>query len=436
MFRSPTRCAMSVSMNEPDVANVAFPAWSVPRELILLMVITMAVFAPSLAAPFHLDDGTLLSDPIVTSPSGWWHVWRPLQTRPLTWFTFWINYAVFGENPTGWHATNVLLHAITVFLAYRLFWRVTISRAAAITAAALFALHPIQAEAVVYVFERATILSTLFCLLSAEAWLNGNLPRAIGCFVFALLSKEECVLFPLFLLLLRREIKPVLIMLALSVAAGLRVILAIELLGIRGAGSGAGISPFEYLLTQGTVILRYVRMLVLPHGFTCDPAISVITDWRAYACWAAVLLAAGLVWKFAAAGTWVVAGLVLLLPSSSIFPAEDLAADRRFYLPMIAFAGFAALTLPITQKAVRLCAATAMLLCMFVTSYRVYVWRSEERLWAEAVQRGPEKLRPRILLSRLVDDVTAIRLLRDAKSNAPSDHRARVRTRHTTARVR
>ena len=79
---------MSIFMNEPDVA---LPAWSVPRELILLMVITMAVFAPSLAAPFHLDDGTLLSDPIVTSPSGWWHVWRPLQTRPLTWFTFWIN---------------------------------------------------------------------------------------------------------------------------------------------------------------------------------------------------------------------------------------------------------------------------------------------------------------------------------------------------------
>ena len=84
---------------------------------------------------------------------------------------------------------------------------------------------------------------------------------------------------------------------------------------------------------------------MIPYGFTCDPDIPVAKDWRAWLAWTALIALAALLWKFHPHGKWFAAGLLLLAPSSSIFPAEDLAADRRMYLPMIAFAILAGLLL-------------------------------------------------------------------------------------------
>ena len=386
----------------------------------LLLAVTVLVFSPLLGASFHLDDATLFADPIVTSPSGWWFVWRPLQTRPLTYFTFWLNYQLGGGNALGYHAFNIALHLTATGLLYRLIARVAGAKPAYI-GAALFALHPIQAEPVNYVFERATLLAAVFCLLSAHSWLDGAWQRSIGFFIFALLSKEECVAFPLFLLLIRPAVKPALAMLALSAAAGIRVLAALELLHISGAGTRAGISPLDYLATQGTVILRYLRLLLVPYGFTCDPEIAVVRDWRAWLAWTAVIALAALLWRFHRHGKWFAAGLMLLAPSSSIFPAEDLAADRRLYLPMIAFAGFTGLVLErVNRQAVLIPAAVAL---AALSAQRSLVWRSEEKLWAEAAERAPKKVRPRIFLSRSADTEAALRMLDEAHAFAPNDPR-------------
>ena len=135
--------------------------------------------------------------------------------------------------------------------------------------------------------------------------------------------------FPLFLLMIRPTILPALSMLCLSLVAGARTLFALEFLQISGAGSRAGISPLHYLSIQGPVIVRYLRLLLLPYGFTCDPEIPIRTDWHAWLAWFALVAIAALLWKFHPHGKWFAAGLILLAPSSSIFPAEDLAADRR-----------------------------------------------------------------------------------------------------------
>ena len=61
---------------------------------------------------------------------------------------------------------------------------------AALMATAIFALHPLQTEAVAYVFARATLLATLFCLLAWRDWLAENHWRADGWFLLGLLAKE------------------------------------------------------------------------------------------------------------------------------------------------------------------------------------------------------------------------------------------------------
>jgi tetratricopeptide (TPR) repeat protein len=115
-------------------------------------------------------------------------------------------------------------------------------------------------------------------------------------------------------------------------------------------------------------------------------------------------------------GIWLIAGLVLLLPSSSVFPAADLAADRRMYLPLLAFAVAAAALLDRVPGRLLICAAL-----LGISLFRTEVWRSDEALWREALARAPEKVRPRIQLARAVAPPEALGLLDEARRLAPND---------------
>src|SRR4029077_15658771 len=122
------------------------------------------------------------------------------------------------------------------------------------------------------------------------------------------------------------------VMAALAAAAGARVVWALGVTPGAPGGAQAGISPLSYLLAQSVVIWRYFQLTVAPYGFTVDPDIQV-APWLGAA--AGGLLLAGVVVICGRAGpdiaTWFIAGLLLLLTSSSVFPVADLSADRRMY---------------------------------------------------------------------------------------------------------
>jgi tetratricopeptide (TPR) repeat protein len=378
------------------------------REKAILVAAAVAAFGMSLAGPFHLDDFSIFSDPVLTSPGGWWEVWRPLQTRPLTYFTFWINYSL-----GGYHLLNLALHLGAVLLAFSVLGRL-LGRRAALIAAAIFAIHPIQAEAVNYIFARGILLATLLCLVSMHAWLGGRHWLAVAWFAAALAAKEECVAFPLVLVLLNLAVVrslPIAAMLSLSLAAGLRVIWATSVIAGAGSGAGSAVAAREYFVAQGGVILRYFRLLIAPYGFTLDPQVASFAP-----AWIAVLALALI--AVLRRDRWFLAGLVLLLPSSSVFPASDLAADRRMYLPLVAFAAAAA---PLLQRVRARWLAGAGLLLVALSAERTFVWSSEERLWSEAVARAPAKVRPRIQLARAVGGARGERLLQEAGVLAPED---------------
>jgi hypothetical protein len=380
------------------------------RERVILVLAALVAFGASLGAGFHFDDYAIIADPAITSSSGWWDLWRPLQTRPLTYFTFWLNYQLGGKDPAGYHAVNLLLHLGAVLLLYECLSRLLAPRVAWF-AAALFAVHPIQTEAVAYVWARSSLLATILCLLSLRAWLGGRRWTATAWFALALLAKEECVTFPLFLLLLERDLHSFAGMLVLAAAAGARALYATAVTPGAPAGVQAGISPGAYWLAQGPVIWRYLRLLVVPWGFTVDPDIRVPPWWLGALAWAGI---AALIVLAGRRHRWLTGGFILLAASSSIFPAADLAADRRMYLPMIAFAAAIALRVPRGRAWIVAALVTVSIL-------RTQVWMSEKALWTEAVERAPAKLRPKLLLARASDPESAMKLLADAKKIAPDD---------------
>jgi tetratricopeptide (TPR) repeat protein len=393
---------------------------------LLLLAGALVPFFGSLGSGFHFDDYAIFQDATIRAPNGWLAVWKLAQTRPLTYLTFWLSYQLGGENPWGYHALNLALHAAATLLLYECLRRV--AEREAMFAALIFAVHPIQSEAVNYVWARSIVLAAVFMFAAWREWIEGSEWRAVVWFGAALLAKEECAAFPLALALLgkpqareARQRWPLTTMFGLSLLAAAHVVYAIAVTPGAPAGAQAGITPWHYFLAQGPVIWRYLRLTILPFGFTVDPQIDVPSAWVGIAAWVALVGIAAWVWRYS---RWSAIGLILLLPSSSIFPAEDLAADRRMYLALAAFAVAAAqLAKPKAWVAGALVGVLAM-----SSIARTYTWMSDERLWRDAVAKAPEKIRPKIQLARNVAPAEALELLAHARRLAPNDSNVAAET--------
>lgn len=396
------------------------------REKICIAFAVAVTFGGTLGASFVYDDFFLFHDASVTQPSGWLRCWRPMQTRPLTWFTFWLSDRLHGGNPIGWHLAGLALHVGCALLVLDVL-RKLIGPRTALIATAIFAIHPFVAEPVAYVFARATLLGALFSLLAIRSWIADRPWIALLWFTAAMLAKEEYAAVPLLLGLLdfsRRVTlrwRPLALMLTVAVILGLRTIWAtFSILGSE-AGPHAGISPARYLLSEGWIVLGYLRLFMVPWGFSIDheaaaaPVPLALVAWAALATMATVAL---FHFRSFGAGFWFLAGLILLAPSSSVFPAADLANDHRMYLPLAAFAACAALMLKRVDT--RILAAIAIALVAISVRY-TYVWISPERLWREAVRQAPAALRPRIQLARTLPPDQALQVLEEARALFPGD---------------
>lgn len=378
------------------------------RENLLLAAAALIAFGGALGAPFVFDDFALLNDPAIASPGGWIDCWRLTQTRPLTWFSFWLNWMIAGEHAWMWHAVNLALHVAVVLLAFDVLRRLLPQRTA-LFASAIFAVHPMLTEPVVYVFSRAILLATLFSLLAMRSWIAGREWHAVPWFIVAMLAKEEVAALAIALAILRwcewRMLwKPVAAMLAVALVLGARTVWATTVVP-SGGGVQAGISAMDYLAMQGVVILHYMGRIVLAWGFAVDQEITPLNSWLPIVAWMTVI-------AFACAQRWFLIALVLLLPSSSIFPASDLAADRRMYLPMIWFA--AAVSTLVIDKLKRPVILVIVAALLGSSIYHTGLWRSPERLWRAAMERSPSKTRPKIQLSRALPPDRALEVLAQA----------------------
>jgi tetratricopeptide (TPR) repeat protein len=390
-----------------------------------VLLLAVAAYAPTLGSSFHFDDHAIFADAHLTSPEGWWRVFRPQQTRPLTYFTFWVNYRLGEADPRGYHAVNLASHLGAVLAAWSALRRILAARGALI-AAAIFALHPLQSEAVAYVFARATLLATLFCLLAWRDWLKGRWWRAAGWFALGLLAKEECVAFPLFLLALewvqgrRRVPLPLAAMLSASVAAGARLLYVAGRTAGAGLGAAAGIDAWTYIQSQPKVICHYLFLFLCPVGQNFDH--DVRPDWLSGVAAAALIALIFVAWRrLNQGGIWVLGALVLLAPSSSVIPVADVMFEHRMYLPLVSLSVAAAMALE--GRRWLLPAALALLLTAATWS-RASVWLSDVTLWSDAAAKSPNKSRPKLQLARALapaDPARAQALILEARRLEPSN---------------
>lgn len=138
--------------------------------------------------------------------------------RPLIMLSYYGNYLLAGANPAVFHATNLLLHILNACLLYVVShfflksfqWR----RCGALMAALLFALTPLNSEAVVWVSARTDLLCCFFFLLALTAVLVDGLSPFVAsalfglAFLASLCAKEASaplmLIVPIYLLLMHR----------------------------------------------------------------------------------------------------------------------------------------------------------------------------------------------------------------------------------------
>lgn len=282
--------------------------------VVSLVVLVFFLYLPGIGAVFVLDDYHILEHMgFVGGLSDFNSLMSFLGSggggplgRPVALLTFAANAQNWPADPVPFILTNISIHAFNTLLVFYFVYLLFVSLARgeqkqalyiAISCAILWGLHPSHVSSVLYVVQRMTILSGLFSLLVfiayfllRQALLDQRLYRASGaallCALFsaaAVLSKENAVLIPLFLLLvevfLRWNGAPntkladylyryILIPAALAVAVYPLKIAIDDVIHYVEVGErleyGRSFTMWERLLTQGRVLFDYMTSILIP----------------------------------------------------------------------------------------------------------------------------------------------------------------------------
>jgi tetratricopeptide (TPR) repeat protein len=410
------------------------PWWYYALGLLAVFVVAFEVYGPALSGPFVYDDVYLpFMNPIYLDKSlAFW-----ANVRPLLMASFWMNYKTAGIEPYQYHWFNVLLHVVNSLLAYvivRKFltmvnevgWK---REALAIFSGALFLLHPIQTESVAYVASRSEAMSILLFLAAFAVFLYRkstaiSAPVVVAVLVLfglACLTKEHTTVLPGLLLLtdyywnpgfslegIKRNWKlyvPIVLGGVVGVAAVVRVLQNSNSAGFQLKD----LTWYQYLFTQFRAIWVYLQLYFIPVGLNIDhdfPVSKTIFDQGAIVYLVALIAVAVAAWiyrkKYPLASYGFFGYLLLLAPTSSVVPIQDVLVEHRVYLPFICL-------LLITVEFLRrwdagrstmLAALGAILIVTGALSYqRNTLWGNPLDLWQDAVNKSPNKSRPHFQLA-------------------------------------
>lgn len=193
---------------------------SVRRDLLIcltLFITTIALYWQVTAYDYiNFDDPEYVANNLVVKQGisketiNWaFKTTKTANWHPLTWISYLLDVHFFGSTPGVHHLINVLLHATNAVLLFIVFRRMTAGVWPSAIVAALFAIHPLHVESVVWISERKDVLSTLFWILAMWCYAGYSIHKdikrylaALVLFALGLMAKPMLVTLPCILLLL------------------------------------------------------------------------------------------------------------------------------------------------------------------------------------------------------------------------------------------
>jgi tetratricopeptide (TPR) repeat protein len=192
-------------------------SWLVAGICVGLVALVWFVFGQVRTFPFvNFDDPEYVYEvPEINSGLSWHNLawafthWPSTNWFPLKNISHMIEFQVFGSNHGAFHVTNVVLHSMSVILLFLVLRNMTTTIWKSAFLAAIFAIHPLRAESVVWIEERKDVLSGVFFMLTLAAYFYYTRKRSVAryltmsiLFAAGLLSKPMLVTMPVILLLL------------------------------------------------------------------------------------------------------------------------------------------------------------------------------------------------------------------------------------------
>ena len=431
--------------------------------LLLFPAVALMIYGGNLGAPFVFDDlRTLVRNSAIREVdfSQLYSFWSSGQLRGTALFSFSLNYAAGGLDPYGYRLTNVFLHVGSALVLLGIVRRTllrepmaeryaAVAYPLALVIALVWLVHPLQTQSVVYVVQRMESLMGLCYLLALYCFLRGVDSRwsgiwfaaVIALWALAMGSKVVAATAPVMILWYDR------VFVARSwreLYQSRRVFYGVLLLGMlicavrlwpsvfRGpvaaptASAGIGgitAAWWHYAASQPGVILHYLRLCIWPSGQCLDyqwPLVQSLSEFLLPGLIVFALMAAT-VWAIFRRPRWGFLGgwfFVILAPTSSFVPIQDLAFEHRMYLSLAAVvvaaiiggyklllslsAGKVAsgvrLTPPWRALAVGV-ACVAVLTLAIVASARQQVFASHVSLWQDNAAKRPNNPRVHVNLS-------------------------------------
>lgn len=420
----------------------------------VLAAVSFLVFSPALLNGFvEWDDYINLFENRNYRGLGWkqlrWMFTSTLMGHyiPATWFTFGLDYTLWGMNPLGYHLTNTLIHTASAVLFYLVALRLLAKamnlteaalRIAAVMATLFFAVHPLRAESVAWATERRDVLSGLFFLFTILMYLRAAeaegrprrrfLAASLAFYSLALLSKSIVMTLPLVLVLLdlyplgrlqwqgvwgraiagRAVLKEKLPYLALGLAGAITSYWAVAannfLTGVEKYGRPARIAMAGYSLWF------YLEKTVLPVALSPLYELPAVVDpleprfllsGVAVVAISILLLALHRRWPGGLA-VWAYYGIILGPVSGIVHAGYQITNDRYSYLSCLGWAllvgaavgsiGRAVATGGVRHSLARVLAASAAVWIVALgtlTWYQIQIWRDTETLWRHAAESDP-----------------------------------------------
>jgi tetratricopeptide (TPR) repeat protein len=415
---------------------------------LFLVILGFVIYSNSFFNSFHFDDFSFIHDNDairkIMDFKAIWHYW---PSRFFGILSFMINYQFCRFAVFGYHLFNLALHiltAIMVFIFTILTFSTPVMRGKGISkykgilaffVAAVFLSHPVQTQAVNYIFQRVTILASFFYLASLCLYIQSmfliKIKRraAIFCYVLSLISalmgmftKEMVFTLPVMILFYdfcffradgKWKWKYAVPFLAMLPVVPLTVLS--QKISFLASSSSTEINVFLAssfpdvvlnFLTQCKVIMVYLRLLVLPFNQNLDYNYSLVRElWNAPAlisfCFLAgvFVIAARLFSKFRLLSFSIFWFFITLAVEASFIPMTDLVNEHRLYLPLVGVGIFMVTILYylLARRKIGLTAAVLSFLVIFYSSLsyaRNKVWKDEISLWSDVIVKSPGKLRP------------------------------------------
>lgn len=418
---------------------------------IVILAVTAAVYAVVWSGGFLRDDFPVITEnPWITSPSyipeifsstlwgfyeGDFITTTSNYYRPMMYMVFMAAYALFGLDPTGYHAINLAFHILNAFMVFLIAAEVigagggsgggdeargkrdAKTTAVSLAAALMFALHPVNAEPTVWVGAIGELTFTFFFMLAFYLFMLSARGRgalffaaSLSSYAVALFAKETAIVVaPLFFLFALASgdsvVKAARRSGAYLAAAGLFVLLRSTIVGPMQAEHAMG--AWQYLLSMVTLTAQYVEKLIFPfdislyYPFHAPASLGEIMGHEL----AVLLLAAAAVvlwaWRSHSRRSivffvlWIFAALSPPILMVKYIQGEWVFAARYLYfstagLAMLAAIGLSRLLEGRSLKAVGAAFVVVVLLPFAIESARVSLfWADEFSFWKKAAEDAP-----------------------------------------------